>query len=226
METVGIIVGIIAGVVAISGGVVGFLGWLRRWLRRSRRDQQPEIGDRGVPRLSDLVSIERDQRWWQPTPRVLGKYLGIRCRSQTDQDIMNCRIRLESLEYWVDRSRVWIRPEWFNPLLLAWSFNDGGGSMQTIGAHANRTCDLVCYESKDASSATIIAAEERLRQANQLQFGKWQATLHIEADGCLPVTLQAVFFWEPENTQVGELRKLEFAEFMLLDMEGSPIGGV
>jgi hypothetical protein len=174
--------------------------------------------------LTEALTIEKEHRWCQPQPGgpTLGAYLGFKCSNQTDHDILNCRIRLESLQYWVEESRIWIRPDWFNALLLAWSFNDGGGDTKTIGARSNRTCDLVCYESKSDTHATIAAAQERLRQGNQLGFGTWQVRCNVEAEGHLPVELEAAFVWEPRNTPVGQLRKLEFVEQLDGGAEGCP----
>lgn len=162
--------------------------------------------------LSDLVRVEEDARWDRPLPGgpTLGRTLGLKVVNLTDGEITNCSVRLEALEFWGEDSQQWFQPEWFSPLLLAWSFNDSGGASKTIGPRSNRTCDLAAYERQDATHAIIIAAEDRLRERNQIQFGTWRAACKIEADSCLPSDSVAVFDWEPENTQVGQLRRLEF----------------
>jgi hypothetical protein len=176
--------------------------------------------------LIEALTIENEHRWWRPQPGgpTLGAYLGFKCSNQTDDDILNCRIRLESLQCWEEESRIWISPHWFSALLLAWSFNDGGGDTKTIGARSNRTCDVVCYESKSDTHATIVAAQEGLRQGNQVGFGTWRVRCNVEAEGYLPVELEAAFVWEPYNTPAGQLRKLEFIELSDRQAERSPNG--
>ena len=162
--------------------------------------------------LSDLLRVEEDARWDRPLPGspALGRTLGLKVVNLTDGEITNCSVRLEALELWDEDSQQWLQPEWFSPLLLAWSFNDGGGASKTIGPRSNRTCDLAAYERQDATHAIIVAAEDRLRERNQIQFGTWRAAYKIEADGCLPSDSIIVFVWAQKNTQVGQLRRLEF----------------
>ena len=218
LGTIAIWIGIVSGTVIIAGGVIGVYRCLAG--RGKVREH---------PRLASVLTIEEDERWWIPQRGgpVLGKYLGIKFSNISDQqdvphDVQNCRIRLESLEYWGDSTQAWFRPPWFNPLLLAWSFNDGGGAEKTIGAGSSRSCDLVCYESQEYSHATIVAAEHRLRPANHIWFGRWHVRCHVEADGWLPVDLDADLIWQPRDTEVGQLRTLEFTSLRVLELQTNP----
>ena len=136
--------------------------------------------------LADLLLVEPERRSRElsgETGRVaVDEYLSIKFSNRSDREIANCKMRLESLYYLVPESGRWVGKEKFSPLLLSWSFNDGGGPEMTIAARSNRTCDLVAYEGEGAEEAIIIAAEGTLRGADKLRFGRWRARCHIEAE--------------------------------------------
>ena len=166
-----------------------------------------------VPRLINELSITEEQRLVRKSgtaTELTGKYLGIRCKNRGDTDITNCRIRLEKLEEWNPSWTLWHSR--FDPVTLAWSLNDGGGQTQMIGPRANRMCDLVCYEGEETDHALIVTADPSLRSDRSLEFGRWKATCRVEADGYLPVTIEATFIWEARKLigPVTAARNLEF----------------
>lgn len=148
--------------------------------------------------LHYLVRVTWEERWIrdQPGGPSAGRYLCVKVENTDASDLVNCRLRIERIEQWLVQSNVWFEPEWFHPLLLAVSFNDGGGDSTTLSPRANRTWDLVAYESPNDTHAKIIAAQHELRTANGLRFGRWRANLRLEADGCQPHDLIVEFMWE------------------------------
>jgi len=168
--------------------------------------------------LADLLAVTQQERTIPKagsTSEITGRYLGIRCENRGNQDILNCRIRLEDLKEWLPSFRWW-QPTNQSPVLLAWSLHDGGGSTQTIGPGANRTCDFICYETDDAERALLVTADASLRASSGVGFGRWRAICTVEADGGYhPIKFTATFIWEVRELRgpVKAERNLEFLTF-------------
>ncbi len=169
--------------------------------------QEERRKNESYPCLCDLVDTTPDPRWLrgQPGGPVLGRYLGIKFDNKRQRDLVNARLRLESIEQWLPQSQTWHAPEWFSPLLLVLSFNDGGGDTTTIGVGENRTWDLVCYESEGDTHAKILAAQDALRTPNQIRFGKWRVRCRLAADGCRPCDVEATFDWNATDNLPGRI---------------------
>lgn len=212
-------------VVAVAGILIAvFLAF--HDLRASRDQRIGELEDElaSPDRLAELLIVQQDPRTWQLAGEagdlIRGKYLSIKCTNRGEWTILKCKARIERLEYFVAASGRWIEPEWFSPLLLCWSYNDGGGAEMDIGTGSNRTFDLVAYQGEKADAAMIIAAEDELRDRNTLQFGRWRITCNIEADDCIPLILQTTLVWE-----TGEPRNLEFIDEVVVSETIRPIPG-
>ncbi len=196
-------------------GALGACYLIWDWFRGRGEKQEKAEGERHgnepPSRLCDLVAVDGAIRWdrGQPGGPLRAKYLVVNIENTSKRDLVNARLRLETIEQWLPQSNSWYPPEWFSPLFLVISFNDGGGDKTTIGAGESRTWDLVCYESESDTHVKILAAQPELRTPNQIRFGKWRVLCRFAADNCGTCDIEGAFDWDYTDVIPGRILNFE-----------------
>jgi hypothetical protein len=202
-------------VVSVGGSllILGALGacyliwdWIGgRAKKEDPRKSEPNAG------LCSLIAVEGKIRWdrGEPGGPIRGKYLVLNIENKSQGDLANARLRLERVEKWLPESNTWFPPEWFSPLFLVVSLNDGGGDKTTITAGETRTWDLVCYESEGDTHAKILAAQPELRTPNRIRFGTWRFLCRFAADNCGTCDIEATIEWNSTDEVPGRILNFE-----------------
>ncbi len=124
-----------------------------------------------------IMLIEQDV--WDPlTDYLVGKMLGFECMAGRNDEIVGCRIRVESLSIRSDDGGEWYRRTWFSPAEVEWV--DTGSVAHTFQPGAKRTAQLVLYQSALPGATIRLASGER----HVLDFrGTYRADIRVEASG-------------------------------------------
>jgi hypothetical protein len=144
-----------------------------------------------ISALSEALTIGPiDQFITDPlTGNRQGNMLGIKCTGQATE-VVDCRIRVESLSIRSDDGTQWYSRDWFTPTDLHW---DGGSITHTFQLGAVRIAELVTVQTGPIMpQATVPLGEAH----HVLDFqGTYRAVICVEARGYAVHRLTAEFMW-------------------------------
>lgn len=146
--------------------------------------------------LHDIIRIDGEEKAFRIDGVYHGKYLRIKFTNTSNSVDLVCHARLEQLQLSKSADGWFSDPTWFSPGLLWWAKGDGGSDTARLGRGANRSCDVACYESRDDQKAKIVWADDTLRSPGVLFSAYWRVTVRLEAEGFMPVDVEAVIRWQ------------------------------
>jgi hypothetical protein len=174
----------------IAGGVLLLIALIAFALVARRQEKEPER-----PALHEIIRIKGEEKPTVIDGTYRGKYLRIKFTNTSTSIDLVCHARLESLQFSKSADGSFDQPTWFSPGLLWWAKPDGGSDTVRLGRGTNRSCDLVCYESRDDERAKIVWADHTLRTPGVLFEAYWLVAIRLEAEGFMPLDLAAVVRW-------------------------------